>query len=208
MRGADGHSSGSLRDAIKVIKVRDMAQQQLQVFDSPGVGPGIFSRHGDSNGDATPAPAQISMNTGIVEQPGVVEAPVPMTMGDPNFQWLDRYVYAARLKFPCSAGKKLELEAMLHSTVPPLALSSRGMTEAEWAECCAALRAIVEAQFFKSSPAAEFIYYCVPGGPLQTCLCLLNPITCVVCIGPVDRARTACKLKCTAILFKYGYKVC
>ena len=129
-----------------------------------------------------------------------VMAPVPMTMHNTVSS-------AAVLKFPCSADKQGELRAMTTSGMPP-ALASRGMTPAEWAECCEALSGVVEAQFFKACPVTECIYYCVPGGPIQMCLCFCNPITWPLCIMPVDRAKKACKLKCTAILFKYGYKVC
>ena len=59
----------------------------------------------------------------------------------------------------------------------------------------------------KNCPTAECCYYCIPLGPLQFALCMINPISCVFCFQPVERARRACITRCTPILQPLGYKV-
>lgn len=89
----------------------------------------------------------------------------------------------------------------------PLALASRGMSPAEWAECCEALHGVTDAQFFKDCPELEGLYFCFPGGPIQCALCLINPCTCILCLRPLDTAKKACRDKCTPILSRYQYEV-
>ena len=119
---------------------------------------------------------------------------------------LDGRLTNEAIRFPCSAGKQEKLAAMTTSGVPQ-ALASRGMSQAEWAECCKAVNSVADAQFFKACPGLETLYYCFPGGPIQCALCLVNPCTCILCSGPVEKARKACRDKCTTILSKYQYKV-
>ena len=33
------------------------------------------------------------------------------------------------------------------------------------------------------------MYWCVPGGPLQWVLCMFNPVSCIVCICPMESAK-------------------
>ena len=153
------------------------------------------------------APEPLMMGTVLQEQAPVplvaatpVLAPVPMAMGNPNAAAAPGLTF----KFPCSAEKGKGLEATFGTGVPP-ALSSRGMTQGEWSECCDALKEVYNAQFFKNCTALECIYFCVPGGPLQAACCLCNPVTCVLCIQPVESAKNTCVAKCNPILSKYGY---
>ena len=109
-------------------------------------------------------------------------------------------------RFPCSADKYEQLKAMTRADAP-YALASRGMTREQWAHCTDALEAVHDASFFKNCPFAQCCYWCVPFGPLQAFLCLFNPISCVFCIQPVERAKRACIAQCTPILRPLGYKV-
>ena len=125
------------------------------------------------------APEPLMMGTVLQEQAPVplvaatpVLAPVPMAMGNPNAAAAPGLTF----KFPCSAEKGKGLEATFGTGVPP-ALSSRGMTQGEWSECCDALKEVYNAQFFKNCTALECIYFCVPGGPLQAACCLCNPVS-------------------------------
>ena len=53
---------------------------------------------------------------------------------------------------------------------------------------------------------AQCCYFCVPGGPVQCVLCVLNPISCVVCFMPHANSQKASAEKITGILQKYGLK--
>merc|ERR1719198_1275173 len=114
-------------------------------------------------------------------------APVPMTMSNPASS-----VAASTIEFPCGADKQSQFRELTGAGVP-LALASRGMTPTEWAECCDGLNSVLDAQFFKNCPALECCYFCVPGGPIQCCLCMINPVTCILCIQPVEEAKKKCK---------------
>ena len=140
---------------------------------------------------ATPVP---------VVQAVAVQAPVPMTMGTTSAAATP----GGTLTFLCNTDKGKAMVAALANGVPS-ALASRGMTQAEWSECAEALKDIYNAQFFKDCPVFEGCYYCCPGGPIQAFLCVCNPVTCIVCIQPVERKRDACVAKCSPILHKYGY---
>ena len=113
---------------------------------------------------------------------------------------------AAILRFPCCAEKYEQLKAMIRADAP-YALARRGMTREAWAHCADALEAVHDASFFKNCPDCEGVYWCVPLGPLSFFLCLINPISCVFCIHPVEQAKRACIAKCTPILQPLGYKV-
>ena len=190
----------------------------MQVTVPPGVGPGMPFMVNTPTGQmqVTCPPDAVSGGQMIVnvpaqqvpqvvmaqtvEQPGIIMgAPVPMMMTNTMAP------ATAVLKFVCGASSANKLQAACKTTPP--ALASRGMTPSEWAECSEALKSVLDASFFRNCSGLECIYWCVPGGPLQTCCCLCNPITCIMCIQPVERAKKECKLKCTPILAKYGYTV-
>ena len=124
-------------------------------------------------------------------------APTPMSM---------QASASGILRFPCTADKYEQLKAMTRADAP-YALARRGMTRGQWAHCTDALEAVHDASFFKNCPDAEGCYWCVPLGPLQFLLCVINPISCVLCIQPVERAKRACVATCTPILRPLGYKV-
>ena len=74
----------------------------------------------------------------------------------------------------------------------------------EWADVVEILHAHLKSQFFYNAPCLEGCYFCCPGGPIQTCLCLVNPITCIVCFGPQAHSRTESAKKINELLSKYG----
>ena len=161
---------------------------------------------------AMPMQGQIPMVTAtampMTDQMAVPMDPMPMTTAMPMAPMpmtMNSVPPAVVFKFPCSSSKQSELKAMTDGGVPP-ALAGRGMTARQWEECVAALNGVVEKQFFKNCPGLECCYFCVPGGPIQMCLCMINPCSCVLCFQPVEEAKKACKLKCTAILMQCGYK--
>ena len=129
-------------------------------------------------------------------------APTPMSMQAPA----SGFSRLTTLRFPCCAEKYEQLKAMTRADVP-YALAARGMTRRQWTECTDAIERVHDAQFFKNCPTAECCYWCIPLGPLQSALCIMNPISCVFCIQPVERARRACITRCTPILRPLGYKV-
>jgi hypothetical protein len=108
------------------------------------------------------------------------------------------------ISFPCDADKQDKLQSIKAGGVPP-GLASRGLTPAQWAEC-EAVSTVSDAQFFKNCPGMECCYYCIPGGPIQCCLCLLNPFTLFVILPPVNKAKRDCTERCNAILRPYGYQ--
>ena len=129
-------------------------------------------------------------------------APTPMSMQAPA----SGFSRLTTLRFPCCAEKYEQLKTMTRADVP-YALAARGMTRRQWTECTDAIERVHDAQFFKNCPTAECCYWCIPLGPLQFALCVMNPITCVFCIQPVERAKRACIARCTPILRPLGYKV-
>jgi len=191
----------------------------MQVTVPDGIGPGMDFLVNTPAGqmqvtcpDGVSAGGQMIVNVAPVVQataaplagPPVVGAPVPMQMESSTTAASD-----TTLRFPVGAEQhfaKTQLKEMTTGGVPTV-LAARGMTEGQWADCCAALNAVVDAQFFKDCPSLECFYWCVPGGPVQCALCLLNPVTCVVCIRPVEKAKRACKATCNPILSPYGYTV-
>ena len=200
---------------------------QMQVTVPHGIGPGMPFIVNTPSGQmqvVCPADAQAGMQM-MVNVP--MAAPQPMTMAQavpameaqPVVMALPASAAATvmavpvsaaaapggPIKFPCDADKQEKLKQMTTNAVPP-ALASRGMTSAQWAECCDAVNAVKDAQFFKNCPALECCYFCIPCGPIQCALCLINPVTCIVCIGPVERAKKACTAKCNAILQPIGYQ--
>jgi hypothetical protein len=69
----------------------------------------------------------------------------------------------------------------IHGGLPP-ELRAAGMTEATWGAIVRAVEDGKRENPFHNCKICECIYFCVPGGPLQTALCLiLNPCTwCIV----------------------------
>lgn len=86
----------------------------------------------------------------------------------------------------------------------PAALAGRGVTEHEWKTTCERLEEAARANFFYDYPICECIYWCVPLGPVQCCLCHCNPISWCVCLLPVEKANTRAKTEINGILGKYG----
>ena len=52
--------------------------------------------------------------------------------------------------------------------------------------------------------SSQCCYYCVPLGPIQTCVCLLNPITCIVCFGPDDSSRKKTMKQIDELVTRHG----
>eukprot|EP00928_Gymnodinium_smaydae_P040620 TRINITY_DN27534_c0_g1_i2.p1 TRINITY_DN27534_c0_g1~~TRINITY_DN27534_c0_g1_i2.p1 ORF type:complete len:176 (-),score=24.90 TRINITY_DN27534_c0_g1_i2:304-831(-) len=88
-------------------------------------------------------------------------------------------------------------------TVPD-ALAGRGITEHEWRTACDQVEEAARSAFFYNYPTCECIYWCVPLGPVQTCLCMLNPISWCCCILPAQKANERAASNINDILGKYG----
>ena len=78
-------------------------------------------------------------------------------------------------------------------------LQKRGVLPQEWAIIVDELQNVYEANPFVSfcgkdnAPGAECCYFCMPGGPIQFLLCLLNPITCCLYASQGKKKREAVK---------------
>ena len=79
-------------------------------------------------------------------------------------------------------------------------LQKRGVLPQEWAIIVDELQNVYEANPFVSfcgkdnAPGAECCYFCMPGGPIQFLLCLLNPITCCLYASQGKKKREAVKI--------------
>ena len=150
---------------------------------------------------AAPMVEALPMGQAVVPMAAAVpmtQAPVPMTMGAPMVS------ATAEIKFPVAADKQEKLKAILLGGIPQ-ALASRGMTASQWAECCDNVQHVQVGQYFYNCPGLECVYWCIPGGPIQTCICLCNPVSWVLCIGPTEKNKKECIAKCNPILQPYGY---
>jgi len=92
-----------------------------------------------------------------------------------------------------------ELKASNQSPIPVISAS-------EWGEIIEALDAAQRGNFFYDCPFCECVYWCVPGGPIQSAACLCNPISWIVCICPMEGKKAAAKSRIEAIVGKYGLK--
>ena len=164
--------------------------------------PGIVPVNTVPLGAAVPFGAEVPVAMPVSMAAANAVAPTPMSMQAPA----SGFSRLTTLRFPCCAEKYEQLKTMTRADVP-YALAARGMTQRQWTECTDALERVHDAQFFKNCPTAECCYWCIPLGPLQSALCIINPISCVFCIQPVERARRACIATCTPILRPLGYKV-
>ena len=95
--------------------------------------------------------------------------------------------------------KMSELKARSQSPIPVISPS-------EWSEIIDAIDATQRANPFYDCPVCECVYFCVPGGPIQCLLCMVNPITCICHFMPVEAAKKAAKSKIDPIVSKYGLK--
>eukprot|EP01052_Picozoa_sp_SAG31_P012489 SAG31_NODE_732_length_12494_cov_3.395482_3_plen_517_part_00 len=89
----------------------------------------------------------------------------------------------------------------------PSALAARGLELAQWSQICDEFERFHDANFFARCPAMEGVYWCCPLGPLQFILCLLNPITCIFCICPQEKAKKACLAACNHSLDPIGVAI-
>lgn len=58
--------------------------------------------------------------------------------------------------------------------------------------------------FGECAGPAECCYYCFPLGPIQTCLCSINPCTQSMCIEPEKRAVTRATAAIVPVLSKHN----
>ena len=101
-----------------------------------------------------------------------------------------------------SPGKKTELEVA--RLTMPTALRARGVSESEWSTVCDKLGEFSQAQFFYHCPFLECVYYCCPGGPVQTLLCMLNPVSCIVCFMPDEKRKEQTVLAIAQVIGRHG----
>eukprot|EP00931_Biecheleriopsis_adriatica_P106300 TRINITY_DN8077_c0_g1_i1.p1 TRINITY_DN8077_c0_g1~~TRINITY_DN8077_c0_g1_i1.p1 ORF type:complete len:191 (-),score=25.54 TRINITY_DN8077_c0_g1_i1:193-765(-) len=100
-------------------------------------------------------------------------------------------------------GHKTEELRTARMKVPDV-LAARGVNENEWKTVCDKIDETARLHFFYSCPTCECIYWCVPLGPIQTCLCLCNPVTWCCCIWPAETANKQATSQINDILGKYG----
>ena len=100
--------------------------------------------------------------------------------------------------------------AVEHGAVPP-SLLERGVTPNDYVHIAEQLDKVQRANFFYDCPSGsmcECCYFCCPGGPLQALLCICNPVTCILCLQPVEKAKEAGKSALNApVLYKYGLEL-
>ncbi|CAD7926441.1 unnamed protein product [Amoebophrya sp. A120] len=118
---------------------------------------------------------------------------------------LDHGFCSTTFKFPIGSHEREVVKEMTKNGVPPV-LASRGLRPAQWQQCADALIRMTDQQFFKNCPALEGVYWCCPGGPVQTVVCVFNPISCVFCIMPMEEAKKKCVEICDPILRPLGFQ--
>ena len=211
--------------------------QQMQVTVPAGVGPGMPFQVNTPTGpmqvtcppnvtaggqmlvNVPAAPQPVVMATAVPAQPvamavpaqPMMAAPQPMVMQQPM---MGQPPMGQPMAFGAGGGglpwklslapaEKGALFAVKEGGQSPIPVISAN----EWREIMEALDAVMHANFFYDCPACECVYYCIPGGPIQCVLCMLNPVTCIVCFGPVESAKKAAKAKIEPIIGKYGLKL-
>lgn len=91
----------------------------------------------------------------------------------------------------------------------PQSLRVLGVSEDEWREVCDRLLEFHEGNFFYMNcgviaATCECCYWCVPLGPFQMVLCMLNPCSWVLCMLPEERASKKTNAAIMDVLVKYG----
>lgn len=180
---------------------------QMQVTCPPGVSAGgaiIVNVPMPTAQAVVIAPGTLPMPTA---QAAVVIAPAPLVMGEPletGPPVLHATPSGAPIKVCVGAGAREEFKRRKDEV--PMQLVAAGMDGSEWTAVMAELEQVLQAQYFYNYPRLECVYWCVPGGPIQCVLCLCNPVTCCLCIQPVEGAKKRAKPAVDAILNRYGYE--
>ena len=74
-------------------------------------------------------------------------------------------------------------------------------------QVCDEFDKFLDSNFFVNCPWMEGVYWCCPLGPVQVFLCMLNPITCIVCNQRLERAKKECVAACNRILEPFGVAI-
>lgn len=86
----------------------------------------------------------------------------------------------------------------------PTALAARGLQLDQWTQVCDEFDKLLDSNFFVNCPTMEAVYWCCPLGPVQCLLCMLNPISWIVCIQPQESAKKECVAACNRVLEPFG----
>ena len=140
----------------------------------------------------TAAPQPMVMQRPMMEQPPMMGQPVALGAVGGGLPW----------KVSLNVAEKTQLSQVKASGQSPIPVISAN----EWREIVEALDALQRTNFFYDCPCCELAYWCIPLGPVQSVLCILNPVTCILCIRPMEAAKTAAKAKIEPIVGKYGLK--
>ena len=185
--------------------------QQMEVVVPDGIKPGMpFAVNTPSGQMQVTCPDDAKARDSIMLNMPAVAAPVPMVMGAAA---ATTGVTVAANTPPLNISISLDLSKRYEfdtkrANLPP-SLQAKGMPLDEWQQVMACLEKVMQANFFYSHGGAnaECCYWCIPGGPIQCALCMLNPITCVLCMAPVDKAKNEVRPEVDRILNKYSLTI-
>ena len=204
---------------------------QMQVTVPAGIGPGMQFLVNTPSGQmqvTCPPDAQAGGQMLVnVPLPQAMAAPVPMVMAQWSSSVADPMMMGKPMDAPFMMGAAIPMEQAPSGVKPtikislnvskkqdlqsnqssPASLAALGMSAGDWMVVWGAMEQVQKANFFYDCPPMECCYYCCPGGPLQTVLCMLNPITCCLCFAPVEKAKAAATLAAGPTLAKYGLRL-